>query len=110
MLFRLLNNSAKRGQNVSKSFALVLLLIFIALMLLAMIQIILYSEHECSGLGCIVCAMLKNAKSYLDQVGRALSLALLAGSLVIAVAVTLLLYYVNIISSALTDVKVQLNN
>ena len=97
-------------QTWMRRLALLFLIIFITVSLMAQITIIANANHECVGDGCPICKLVKNAKMLLKQIGK----------IVIAVSVlqTALFIVVNIMINGLVcdtpftlvKIKVRMNN
>ena len=101
----------KSARIIIRLIALILLICFVAVPLLAEVFIITRASHECFGEACPACAQIHKAESLLEQIGKAAGIIFLAVVVMaIVYAGPLILELSKIHYFTLVDIKVRMNN
>jgi len=110
MPVRFINNIEHHRRRTVMALAFVLLFLFLSILLLSMAFIIIQTGHDCIGADCIVCVIIKSMKNILEQIGRAISVALLPGTLLLVFLVFMFFHSSVILPLTLLELSVKLNN
>ena len=109
-MIRLKDNNERHGRRKVMSPALVLLILFVSIIILSTVFLVMHANHDCIGVQCHICVIIKNVKSMLEHFGRAIAITLLPGTLLTATMISFTLRPFVILPSTLLDEEVKLNN
>jgi len=69
----------------------------------------MHANHDCIGVECHICVIIKNVKSMLEHMGKTLATAVLSGTLLLAVMISFARSSFVILPSTLLNEEVKLN-
>ena len=113
-MHRIQQPNQSRKQSVKRLIAVAFLLCFVVISISTistMFFVVDNADHECTGIGCITCAKIENAKNLFNQISKVVAIISLAASVLLLSPFSLINQEtLRIFSTALVCKKTKMNN